>query len=137
MHTFNSVSSDRDVSREANRFAAEFLMPANEIKKDFGGGITIHLLGELKRKWKVSMIALLYRADDLGLVTPNQKRYLIQQFNQFKIRRREPVELDIPLEKPTLIKQLIIKYKNKAKLKDKELADLFCINLDEFIKLYS
>jgi len=35
MHTFNIVSVDRDISHEANAFAAEFLMPANEIKKDF------------------------------------------------------------------------------------------------------
>ena len=42
------------------------------------------------------MIALLYRADDLGFVTANQKRYLLQQFNKLKIRRREPQELDVP-----------------------------------------
>lgn len=137
MHTFNIVPLERDISREANAFAAEFLMPANAIKKDFEDGITIPLLGELKRKWKVSMIALLYRADDLGLVSPNQKRYLIQQFNQLKIRRREPIELDVPTEQPYLMKKWIAEYRSKTKLGVVEMAALFCMNVDEFMELYS
>jgi Zn-dependent peptidase ImmA (M78 family)/DNA-binding XRE family transcriptional regulator len=137
MHTFNAVSTDRDISHEANAFAAEFLMPAKFIKEDFRNGVTIPILGELKRKWKVSMIALLYRADDLGFVTPNQKRYLIQQFNQLKIRRREPIELDIPTEQPKLMKRWIADYRAKTKLGVVEMAALLCLNVDEFLELYS
>ena len=137
MHTFNSVSPERDISHEANQFAAEFLMPAKYIKEDFKDGITIPILGELKRKWKVSMIALLYRADDLGLVTPNQKRYLIQQFNQLKMRRREPIELDIPPEEPRLIKKWIAEYRSKMKIGVVEMSALLCLNVDEFLELYS
>jgi Zn-dependent peptidase ImmA (M78 family) len=88
MHTYAIVPHQRDINHEANLFAAELLMPAKEILKDFNQDITLPLLGGLKLKWKVSMIALLYRADDLGLLTPNQKRYLLQQFNQQKIRRK-------------------------------------------------
>lgn len=137
MHTFCAVNPERDISHEANVFAAEFLMPAEYIREDFSHGITIPILGELKRKWKVSMIALLYRADDLGFVTANQKRYLIQQFNTLNIRRREPIELDVTREEPKLIKQLIAKYRAKTKLGTAELAALFCLNIDEFIEMYS
>ena len=137
MHTFNAVSPERDISHEANAFAAEFLMPAKFIREDFKDGVTIPILGELKRKWKVSMIALLYRADDLGLVTPNQKRYLIQQFNQLKIRRREPIELDIPPEEPKLIKKWIAEYRSKMKIGVVEMSALLCLNVDEFLELYS
>lgn len=137
MHTFNIVPIDRDVSHEANAFAAEFLMPAKDIKEDFKKGISIPLLGELKRKWKVSMIALLYRADDLGLVTPNQKRYLVQQFNQLKIRRREPMELDIPKEQPRLMKRWIAEYRTKTKLGVVEMAAILFLKVDEFMELYS
>ena len=83
------------------------------------------------------MIALLYRADHLGLITPNQKRYLIQQFNQLKLRRREPMELDITKEKPKLIKQWIAEYRTKTKLGTVEMASLFFLNIDEFMELYS
>ncbi len=137
MHTFCIVGLDRDVSHEANAFAAEFLMPEKEIRKDFENGITIPLLGELKRKWKVSMVALLYRADDLGYLTPNQKRYLLQQFNQLKIRKREPMELDIPKEQPSLVKRRIADFRAKTKISVVEMSALFFLNVDEFLELYS
>jgi Zn-dependent peptidase ImmA (M78 family)/transcriptional regulator with XRE-family HTH domain len=137
MHTFNIVPHKRDVNHEANVFAAEFLMPAREIMKDFREGITLPLLGELKRKWKTSMIALLYRADDLGLLTPNQKRYLLQQFNAQKIRRREPTELDIPAERNKLMRQLLTQLMKNHKLNVSQVCTLLAIETDDYIEYYS
>lgn len=136
MHRFADLPMDRDLSHEANAFASEFLMPRKDILKDFPHSISIPLLAQLKKKWKVSMIALLYRADDLGLITPNQKRYLLQQFNQLQIRRREPLELDIPVEQPTLVKRWIAEYRAKAGLGMVEMSALLCLNVDEFMELY-
>jgi Zn-dependent peptidase ImmA (M78 family)/transcriptional regulator with XRE-family HTH domain len=136
MHTFSIVPHDKNIGHEANVFAAELLMPAKEILKDFKAGISLPLLGELKRKWKVSMIALLYRADDLGLLTPNQKKYFIQQFNQLKIRRREPVELDIPPETPKLMRQLLASYMQSNKLGMTEMAALLAIQPDDYLDFY-
>jgi Zn-dependent peptidase ImmA (M78 family)/transcriptional regulator with XRE-family HTH domain len=136
MHTFSPVAHNRDIAHEANAFAAEFLMPAKEIKKDFNQPITLSLLGELKRKWKASMISLLYRADDLGFLTPNQNRYLVQQFNQLKIRRREPPELDAPVEDPQLLKQWLATYANKNKLNSKQTAASLYLEIDDFNTYY-
>jgi Zn-dependent peptidase ImmA (M78 family)/DNA-binding Xre family transcriptional regulator len=136
MHTFTIVPHDRDINHEANLFAAELLMPEKEILKDFKEGITLPLLGELKRKWKVSMIALLYRADDLSLLSANQKRYLIQQFNQQKIRRREPQELDIPAEKPQLMRQLLSQYMGKTKLGVNQICELLAIQASDYLDYY-
>lgn len=136
MHTYTRVPHHRDISHEANLFAAEFLMPEKEIRKDFKQGITLPLLGELKLKWKVSMIALLYRADDLGFLTPNQKRYLVQQFNQQKIRRREPPELDIPAEKPQLMRQWLAEYMGKTKLGIIQVCDLLAISAADYLEYY-
>lgn len=136
MYGDGNVSSKKNILHEANAFAAEFLMPAKDIKEDFKKGINIPLLAELKKKWKVSMIALLYRADDLDFITPNQKRYLLQQFNQMQIRRREPRELDIAAEQPKLLKNRIASYRKKTKLGIFEMAALLCLNSDEFMELY-
>jgi Zn-dependent peptidase ImmA (M78 family)/plasmid maintenance system antidote protein VapI len=136
MHTQYVIPIDRDVTKESNQFAAAFLMPEEDILRDFEGGITLNLLAELKRKWKVSMISLLYRADDLGLLTPNQKRYLIQQFNQQKIRRREPMELDIPKENPMLLKRLIKKYITEYEIGISQMAAIFSIPLEDFLDYY-
>ena len=137
MHTFNKVDWDKDVSHEANLFAAEFLMPEQDIRSDFENGVSIPLLGELKRKWKVSMISLLYRADDLGYITDNQKRYLLQLFNTQKIRRREPVELDVPIETPTMLKTWVKDFKNQEGLGVPGVASLLHLSPNEFIELYN
>jgi Zn-dependent peptidase ImmA (M78 family)/DNA-binding XRE family transcriptional regulator len=136
MHTYCTGAHDRDINHEANLFAAEFLMPAKDILPDYKDGITLSLLGELKRKWKVSMISLLYRADDLGLLTPNQKRYLVQQFNDQKIRRREPPQLDVPKENPQRIRQLITELMQKARLNIFQLCTLLAIEHDDYIAYY-
>ncbi len=136
LHTNTSVSPERDIGREANEFAAEFLMPSEAIGKDFQHGISLPLLGELKRKWKVSMIALLYRADDLGFLTSNQRRYLLQQFNERKIRRREPLELDIDIEYPTLLKAYLEEYRSMLNLTDPEFIQHLAIPVSDFMKYY-
>ena len=124
MHLNTTPNFERDVDHEANLFAAEFLMPETTIRPDFENGITLSTLGELKMKWKVSMQSLLYRADDLGYLTYNQKRYLLTQFNQMKIRKREPEDAIIEV-KPRKgefciqqddIEKEIAKHKNKVAL---------------------
>lgn len=137
LQSCTAIAHDRDISHEANQFAAAFLMPEKEIRKDFENGISVSLLGELKRKWKVSMIALLYRADDLGFVTANQKRYLLQQFNQLKIRRREPQELDVPAEQPRLIRSILAACREKLKLGTVEMAALLSLEVSDYLELYS
>jgi len=137
MHLQTNPTFTRDISHEANEFAAEFLMPEKDIKGDFKDGVTLNILADLKRKWKVSMQALLYRANDIDVITDNQKRYLINQFNSMNIRRREPAELDIPRENPMKLRDMITNYKNKQKLNVKQLALFFNTSEDEFLNKYS
>ena len=137
MHLQTNPSFTRDISHEANEFAAEFLMPEKDIKGDFKDGVNLNVLADLKRKWKVSMQALLYRANDIGVITDNQKRYLINLFNSMNIRRREPAELDIARENPMKLRDMITNYKNKQRLNVKQLALFFNSNEDEFLSKYS
>lgn len=137
MHLHTTPSFTRDISHEANEFAAEFLMPEKDIIADYKDGVTLNILADLKRKWKVSMQALLYRANDIGIITDNQKRYLVNQFNSMNIRRREPAELDIARENPMKMRDLITNYKNKQKLNVKQVALFFNSNEEEFSSKYS
>jgi Zn-dependent peptidase ImmA (M78 family)/transcriptional regulator with XRE-family HTH domain len=78
MHRY--IQESRDIEKEAFAFAAEFLMPANDIMQDLRYintiKLNIEMLLRLKRKWKVSMNALLKRAEDLNVLTKNQTKYL-------------------------------------------------------------
>lgn len=137
MHTRQALLSIEEVGHEANLFAAEFLMPEREIQADFNENINLDLLARLKKKWKVSMQAILYRANDLNMLTDNQKRYIIGQFNGLKIRRREPVELDIAIERGSAVRDLITRYRTKQKMSVKEMADFFYLEQEEFLSRYN
>jgi len=55
----HQLSSSPDIEDEANRFAAEFMMPRREIKASLYR-LNLAKLTDLKRDWKVSMPALVY-----------------------------------------------------------------------------
>jgi Zn-dependent peptidase ImmA (M78 family) len=137
MHVFGKSSFERDVEREANRFASALLMPEKDIRPDLETDIDLSVLGKLKPKWKVSMQAILYRARNLGTVTENQYAYVARQFNNLKIKKREPEELDIPLEKPKLLAEMLAKTKKKLKFGNKELAAMLFLTEEELKVKYA
>lgn len=136
MHLYTSPAYDRDLSHEANLFAAELLMPERDIKSDLQD-LSLPKLGELKKKWKVSMQSLVYRATDLGLLTDNQKRYILQQFNNQNIRRREPKELDILTEQYRLVRDTLTQYRTKQKLTVAKMASFLHLEQDDFLERYN
>lgn len=104
MHRFPNPSMEK----QANTFASALLMPADEIRNAFmGQRIDLKRLAALKPEWKVSMQALLYRAQSLGLVTMKQASYLWRQFSFYRMKLREPVELDFPMESPGVLSRML------------------------------
>jgi Zn-dependent peptidase ImmA (M78 family)/DNA-binding XRE family transcriptional regulator len=136
MHAFTTPTLSDKINHEANVFAAELLMPADDIKPDLEDNVNIPRLGELKQKWKVSMHALLYRASDLELITQNQQRYILEHFNKLKIRKREPEWLDLKKEKPLLLRDLITSYRRAQKMSVKEMASLLHLSSEDFLEKY-
>lgn len=77
------------VEAQAWRFAGAFMLPA----KSFLGevySISLDALVALKKKWGVSVAAMIRRFRDLGLVDENQNRYLNIQLRQRGWQREEP-----------------------------------------------
>lgn len=97
------VPSDT-MEKEANRFAAELLMPAEEIQKDLSDSISLNTLAALKPKWKASIASLLYRAGELEIISTNQSGNLWRQINQRGWRKREPASLDLDAEEISLVR---------------------------------
>jgi Zn-dependent peptidase ImmA (M78 family)/transcriptional regulator with XRE-family HTH domain len=136
MHMAKEVDYGRDIDREATEFAAEFLMPEKEIRKDLKEPITIMRLAELKKKWKMPMISILHRAHDLGFVSDMQKKYLIEMFRQHKIRKREPLDLDVEFLKPQLIRKWIAEVKEKKNWQDIQMAAFLNMRMNEYHYYY-
>ena len=95
------------MEKEANAFAAEFLMPEEAIRADLLTPITLTSVAQLKPKWGVSMQALIYRAHDLRIITDRQYRYLFEQLSARGWRTREPSNLDIPIEAPQAFSKMV------------------------------
>ncbi|MDF2437776.1 MAG: hypothetical protein K0Q95_2152 [Bacteroidota bacterium] len=124
---------------EANRFASEFLMPENDIKASFYGGVSFPQLADLKRYWKVSMAALIRRGKDLGMINESRYKSLMIQLSRAGYRKSEP-EFDVKKETPTLIYQLIKVHLDELGFTSEELATLLCVTqseLNSLIDFYS
>lgn len=117
------------MEEEADRFASAFLMPARDILPHFDR-VTLPRLAQLKPYWRVSMQALLRRALDLGAVSERQYRSLIEDMGKSGYRMQEPVQ--IPVEKPTLLAEIIDSHLNDLRYSIPELAGLLSLDEREF-----
>ncbi|MEU9018596.1 ImmA/IrrE family metallo-endopeptidase [Actinomadura sp. NPDC048394] len=81
---------NRVVEEQAHRFAAEFLMPADELAKQLPHRANWPLLQELKEYWGVSLQALLYRARELGVMSGVTYRNAMARMSKEGWRRQEP-----------------------------------------------
>lgn len=90
---------------QANRFAAEFLTPAEDIAPYLPtntSGRGWAKLAELKEHWGVSLAALLYRARSLGIMGDVSYRNAMVRMSQNGWRRAEPGRVS-SLEMPSLL----------------------------------
>ncbi len=113
----------KDAEREANRFAAALLMPRADILGALGRSrITLDELVAFRRRWRVSVQALMRRAHDLELITSDQYTRLYKQLSRRGWRKSEPVE--IPVETPTILTEALNVQRNAHHYSDDELAEI-------------
>jgi Zn-dependent peptidase ImmA (M78 family)/transcriptional regulator with XRE-family HTH domain len=103
MHRFPSATMEA----EANEFASAFLMPKRDITPVLRGKLDLRRLAALKPEWRVSMQALLYRAQALGLIEKEKAAWLWRQFAMSRMRLREPPETDFPPEQPNAVARMV------------------------------
>lgn len=90
-----------DVEPEADRFAAQFLMPDHVISPALRN-LTIGKLVELKREWGVSMQAIYERAWHLQRVSAQERQRFYRTMGARGYRTREPGSAELPPERPAL-----------------------------------
>lgn len=92
------------IEKEADLFAAALLLPANTFSNDIYSTSIDHFIN-LKKKWKASIGSMIYRCQDLDLLTENQIKYLKDQMSYNRYWKSEPLDNIIPLEQPFAHKQ--------------------------------
>jgi len=95
-----------EIEKQAHQFAAAFLMPAGEIEPELPRRVDWSILFELKRKWQVSLAALLMRAKTLGRMTEATYLTAVKTASARGWRRVEPVPLGGP-EFPGVLTRLL------------------------------
>lgn len=88
-----TLSNDefKDRERQANKFASSLLLPKETFSKDCSRYPTeLEYYIRLKKKWGVSIQAMLYRAYDLDIISNNQFQYLMRQISSKGWRKKEP-----------------------------------------------
>jgi len=130
----NHPAADEEMETEADEFAAEFLMPAKEVRP-YLTAPSLGKLGRAKSYWKVSMKALIVQAHRLKLITPSQYTGLNVNYSKAGYSRGEPFPIEV--EKPSTLSQAIVHHFDTLRYSIEEVAALLMISPREFQSLYT
>ncbi|QNP64866.1 ImmA/IrrE family metallo-endopeptidase [Streptomyces genisteinicus] len=92
---------------EAHRFAGAFLLPGPRAAEAFEGPLTLKDFAALKKRWGMSIQALINRAHDLGHVDAARRESLYKQLSARGWRTVEPVT--VHPEQPSLMRAMLIR----------------------------
>lgn len=131
-----SPSEFREREQQANDFASAFLLPKETFIKEIGVfADKLNYYIELKKKWKVSVAAMIRRAKNLGLISYDKYQALMRQMQKLGIRKNEPLDNVIVTAQPSLLKTAVEMLINDNVLTAKEILQELS---DEYnLSLYS
>ncbi|WP_339489323.1 XRE family transcriptional regulator [Pseudomonas rhizophila] len=121
-----------EMERQADAFAAAFLMPMASVVANPPPAFTIKYLMKLKHYWGVSLVAIAYRFNSLGMISEWNYRNLCIEIAKQGYRTSEPE----PMERET--SQLLSKvmdHLQSKKLGRREIAESLSISTDEINSL--
>ena len=93
------------IEKEANDFAAAFLMPRDRFLEDLKYVRNLDSFVNLKHKWYVSIGAMMIRAKELKHITEQEYLRLIKNYSYRQYRLQEPLDDVFTTYRPQLFKQ--------------------------------
>lgn len=121
MHRHGGMQASRSAEREANLFASAFLMPAHDLRARMPRFITVNVIIESKRRWRVSAMAMAYRLNAIRLLTDWQYKSSCIELGRRGYRSGEPggVERETSRVWQKVLAQLWVERKTKEHIADK------------------
>lgn len=117
-----------EMERQADAFAAAFLMPRESIVANRPPVFSIKYLMKLKHYWGVSLIALAYRYNTVGQITEWNYRNLCIDIAKHGYRTNEPE----PMEREgSQLLSKVLDVLRSHKLGRGEIAKSLCVSVDE------
>lgn len=96
MHQGSERPEGREAERQADRFAAAFLMPREDVLAQHLRNASASLVIQASRRWKVSAMALAHRLSEMSQLTEWGYRSVVIELSQQGYRRSEPGSTLIP-----------------------------------------
>lgn len=113
----------KEIENQANFFAGCFLMPSESFSLEIKWPTLDNFLS-LKKRWKVSVAAMIMRSYQLGLIDEEQKLRLFKGKSARGWNKGEPYDKEFPLESPQLLNRTIQLLVSESILSKEALADL-------------
>jgi Zn-dependent peptidase ImmA (M78 family)/transcriptional regulator with XRE-family HTH domain len=112
----------RLIEDQAQQFAGCFLLPERTFIAEMYGVDDATLLAA-KKRWGVSMQAIVMRMHALGLINESQKTRIFVRFSEKGYRRKEPLDNELKPERSRLLKRAIEFLQEHQRLQVWELFD--------------
>jgi Zn-dependent peptidase ImmA (M78 family)/DNA-binding XRE family transcriptional regulator len=133
------LTADLNEEMASNRFAGAFLFPRTSVLQEIGehrNAIELKELGLLKEEFGLSMAGILYRARDIGIISP---AYRDEQTKLFRFKGwhlKEPGR-DYPAEKAHIFEQLVFHALAEEYIGESKAAELMNMSLLQFRRVRS
>jgi Zn-dependent peptidase ImmA (M78 family)/DNA-binding XRE family transcriptional regulator len=93
LHRHGVPQDSRQAENEADQFASSFLMPADDLASRIRFVTSLDEILKAKKRWGVSVAALTYRLNKMGIISEWQNRSFNIEINNRGYRRKEPDSL--------------------------------------------
>jgi Zn-dependent peptidase ImmA (M78 family)/transcriptional regulator with XRE-family HTH domain len=127
--TMHATAPDGDPEEQADAFAGEFLAPESLLRPDLRK-LDFNRLATLKSYWRISMKALIKRAQVVGAIDASAATRLYKQYSVRRYNVQEPYPL-VP-ERSTIIAEAIRVHLEEHEYTAQELAEAVLLTPDEF-----
>lgn len=108
-----SAATHKMIEEQAFRFASAFMMPEETFRRSVPF-VSLESLLVVKPQWRLSVAAMLHRAQDLGIVDPQTAKRLWINRNRRGWKYEEPFESEIPFETPKLLSNAIFALRDSS-----------------------
>ena len=124
-HLILKLPEDVNAEKAAFRFGAAFLAPAEQLRRDVGekrSRVQMKELFYLKKRYGMSIQAILFRLRDLRIITNAYYKKWCIQINTVGWKKQEPIEM--PSEKPERFHQQVLRALSEGLITEMEAEQL-------------
>jgi len=120
--------SHKILEQQAHRFAGAFLFPRAAFLNEVGVP-SLDYFSALKKRWGISIAAMIARSYDLGMIDSDMKTYLYISMSKRKWRgrRREPFDDTMALERPRMLRRGIDALLGAGDYSTQDIRSILCL----------